>query len=528
MIINFFCNLIENNTYDVNILTKIILSPPNDIKVYDYQHTTVRLSDVSIYLDYINPIALYNSKINILISNNHKRLKNINSYMHLIHYVFCKTNDTEEYFHEIIQMNSIKSKIKNIGWSSFDRYKTPISNNKIFYTIVNNNNYENVSKIADSWLSTIPKLQIYCYLNKNDSRVLDLVTMPNVDLYLGEQPYGTIYIHADSDDYPINLLEASSMGHLIIAPNKKPYNDWDLTIFYDNSNDKVEKIFNLDNIEFMKKSENSRDFFLKNQKLFLNNFEKTLIKIFEKHFSNESISDNNSSKVENSVSINPLISIITLTYNREHLFKIQLYIQSKLTYTNIEWIIVDDSANNTIELLVKNYKNTHYIKLEERHTIGAKRNIGVEKSKGDYILFMDDDDFYPANVIENRLKTIGNYNCSYCSVIPCYDIYRKNSFINCPNIFDAYYNRISEATLFFKKQFWFKRRFTEDSSLGEGIEFIKGRYQECIEVDWMGCIISLIHGSNVSQKKQPSQEPNGCHFINDEFGMSEEFLNIIN
>ena len=64
MIINFFCNLIENNTYDVNILTKIILSPPNDIKVYDYQHTTVRLSDVSIYLDYINPIALYNSKIN--------------------------------------------------------------------------------------------------------------------------------------------------------------------------------------------------------------------------------------------------------------------------------------------------------------------------------------------------------------------------------------------------------------------------------------------------------------------------------
>ena len=526
MIINFFCNLIENNTYDVTILSKIIISPPNDIKVYDYQHTTVRNSDVAIHIDYVNPIALYNSKINILISNNHNRLKNINAYLHLIHYVFCKTNDTEEYFYEITQKSDIKPKIKNIGWSSFDRYKTVISNNKIFYTIINNNNYENVKIIADSWLSSTPKLQIYCFLNKNDSRVLDLVTIPNVDLYLGEQPNGTIYIHGDSSDYPVILLEASSLGHLIIAPNKKPYNDWDLTAFYDILDVQVEKILNLDSKEFKKKSDSSRDFFLKNQKLFLKHFEKTLIQIFEKHFSNNAlIPDKLNHPLENP---NPFISIITLTYNREHLFKIQLYIQSKLTYKNIEWIIVDDSINNNIKSLIKNYKNTHYIKLDDRHTIGAKRNIGVQESKGDYILFMDDDDFYPANVIENRLKTIGKYSCSYCSAIACYDIYRKNSFINCPNIFDAYYNRVSEATLFFKKQFWVKRRFTEDGRLGEGIEFIKGRYQECIEVDWIGCIISLIHGSNVSQKKQPTQEPNGCHFINDDYGLTEEFLNIIN
>ena len=36
-------------------------------------------------------------------------------------------------------------------------------------------------------------------------------------------------------------------------------------------------------------------------------------------------------------------------------FKIQLYIQSKLSYKNIEWIIVDDSINNNIKSLIKNY-----------------------------------------------------------------------------------------------------------------------------------------------------------------------------
>ena len=524
MIINFFCNLIENNTYDVNILSKIILSPPNDIKVYDYQHSTIRMSDVSIYLDYINPIALHNAKINILITDNHHRLKNINSYLHLIHYVFCKTDDTEDYFYEIIQNISIKPKIKNIGWSSFDRFKSNPPNKKIFYTIVNNSNYETIKNIADSWLSSIPKLQIYCYLNKNDTRVLDLVTIPNVDLYLVEQAEGTIYVHSISSEYPIHLLEALSKGHLVMAPNKKPYNDWDLILYQNDLNNKVINICNLDEKEFIEKSNKSRDFFLKNQKVFMNNFQKTLIKIFEKHFSNNTIvPDKNIEQIKD-----PLISIITLTYNREHLFKIQLYVQSKLTYKNIEWIIVDDSINNNVEALIKNHKNTYYIKLDTRHTIGAKRNIGIEKAKGDYILFMDDDDYYPANVIENRLKTIKNYECSYCSIIPCYDIYRKNSFINCPNIYDNYYNRISEATLFFKKKFWFKRRFTEEGNLGEGIEFIKGRYEECIEIDWIGCIISLIHGNNVSRKKQPLQEPNGCHFLNDEYGLTEEFLNIIN
>jgi hypothetical protein len=523
MIINFFCNLIENNTYDVSILTKIILSPPNDIKVYDYQHTTIRNSDVSIYLDYINPIALYNSKVNILISNVHKKLSTIDSYLHLIHYIFCKTDDTEEYFYEIIQNIDVKPKIKNIGWTSFDKYKTTTSNSKIFYTTLNNNNYEKVKNIADSWLSTLPKLQIYCYLSKNDVRVLDLVTISNIDLYMGENPNGTIYIHTETDDYPYILFESSSMGHIVIAPNLKPYNNWDLSIFYNNDdlNNKVQKIYDLDNIEFKKKSDNSRAFFLKYQKSFLNNFEKTLIKIFEKHFSTDELNENKILDIET-----PLVSIITLTYNREHLFKIPLYIQSKLTYKNIEWIIVDDSLNSNIQTLLK--KNTHYIKLEERHTIGAKRNIGVEKATGQYIMFMDDDDFYPPNVIENRLKTIGRYECSYCSSIACYDIYRKNSFINCPNIFETYYNRVSEATLFFKKQFWYKKRFIEDGSLGEGREFIKGRYQQCIELDWKGCIISLIHGSNVSQKKQPLQDPNGCHFLNDEWGMTEEFLNIIN
>ena len=45
---------------------------------------------------------------------------------------------------------------------------------------------------------------------------------------MGEHPNGTIYIHAETDDYPYILFESSSMGHLVIAPNIKPYNNSEL------------------------------------------------------------------------------------------------------------------------------------------------------------------------------------------------------------------------------------------------------------------------------------------------------------
>ena len=80
------------------------------------------------------------------------------------------------------------------------------------------------------------------------------------------------------------------------------------------------------------------------------------------------------------------------------------------------------------------------------------------------IVCMDDDDFYPANVIERRLATIGNAECSYASTIACYNLFKRVSFINSPNVYDLPHKRVSEATLFFKRSFWDERGFGVDMS----------------------------------------------------------------
>jgi hypothetical protein len=234
-----------------------------------------------------------------------------------------------------------------------------------------------------------------------------------------------------------------------------------------------------------------------------------------------------------------LVSVITPTFQRENLFFIAINNWKRWTYKNKEWIIIDDGlcarddpksifnqlkADEQLSQQLVNGVIT-YIRLEKKTPIGEKRNIGCRKARGIYIMCADDDDYYPSNVIESRLVDIHSnaYACTFASTIACYDIHANVSFINSPNIYDPPHERVSEATLFFKHTFWDAKQFPEDVFRGEGDSFIQGRYTQCREIDWMPIIVSLLHGTNISQKTQPLKEANGCHFK-----MDAEFIQQLN
>ena len=44
-----------------------------------------------------------------------------------------------------------------------------------------------------------------------------------------------------------------------------------------------------------------------------------------------------------------------------------------------------------------------YVPLKKKRTVGAKRNIGVEKATADIVLMMDDDDHYPETSFRRRV-----------------------------------------------------------------------------------------------------------------------------
>ena len=102
-----------------------------------------------------------------------------------------------------------------------------------------------------------------------------------------------------------------------------------------------------------------------------------------------------------------LISIIVPVYNVEQYIKRCLDSISRQTYKKIEIIIIDDGSKDAsadiCERCAMADSRIIFIK-KENEGAGYTRNIGIDVAKGDYIFFVDSDDYIMPNCIERLLK----------------------------------------------------------------------------------------------------------------------------
>lgn len=105
----------------------------------------------------------------------------------------------------------------------------------------------------------------------------------------------------------------------------------------------------------------------------------------------------------------PLVSIIIPTFNRAHLIGETLDSVLAQTYTNWECIVVDDGSTDETEEQIKLYNSQDsrilFIK-RNRSPKGAPtcRNIGLENAKGEYLIYLDSDDYLITHCIEQRVN----------------------------------------------------------------------------------------------------------------------------
>lgn len=97
------------------------------------------------------------------------------------------------------------------------------------------------------------------------------------------------------------------------------------------------------------------------------------------------------------------ISVIMLTYNREKL--VSRAIESILlqTYKNFEFIVVDNGSSDNSGKIADEYAekdNRIRVIHRERGNIGSGRNTGLDAAGGDYITFIDDDDWVESDFLE--------------------------------------------------------------------------------------------------------------------------------
>lgn len=108
------------------------------------------------------------------------------------------------------------------------------------------------------------------------------------------------------------------------------------------------------------------------------------------------------------------VSILVPVYNVE--LSLDKCIQSilKQTYKNFELILVDDgSTDNSLSMCYEYAEKDKRIKIikKESHTcLSDVRNVGIENATGEYIMFVDSDDYVCETFVEDMVEAIENKN----------------------------------------------------------------------------------------------------------------------
>ena len=128
--------------------------------------------------------------------------------------------------------------------------------------------------------------------------------------------------------------------------------------------------------------------------------------------------------------VNELVSIITPVYNNSEFIKQTIESVQKQTYKNWEMIIVDDcSTDRTPELIKKISKKDDrikYIKLENNSGAAIARNKALSESRGRFIAYLDADDLWKKNKIQNQIDFMLAHDYAFvCSNYEKIDINNK-------------------------------------------------------------------------------------------------------
>lgn len=105
------------------------------------------------------------------------------------------------------------------------------------------------------------------------------------------------------------------------------------------------------------------------------------------------------------------VSVIIPTYNKRDKIKFAINSALNQTYENIEILIIDDgSQDGTKEYVQKFHDERISYFYKKNGGLSDARNYGIKKSTGDYLLFLDSDDFLEENTIKYLMDLMCEYN----------------------------------------------------------------------------------------------------------------------
>jgi hypothetical protein len=210
---------------------------------------------------------------------------------------------------------------------------------------------------------------------------------------------------------------------------------------------------------------------------------------------------NDKKNVKPSTTQLPFVSICTPTFNRRPFIPIMIECFNHQTYPKdrMEWIIIDDGTDKIGDML-SGIPQIKYFSYDTKMTLGKKRNLMHEKSKGDILVYMDDDDYYPPERVSHAVETLLKNPHALCAGSSEMYIFFKH--VQKMYQFGPYGpNHATAATFAFHRKLLNMTKYDENASLAEEKSFLRDYTVPFVQLDPMKSILVFSHVHNSFDKK---------------------------
>lgn len=228
---------------------------------------------------------------------------------------------------------------------------------------------------------------------------------------------------------------------------------------------------------------------------------------------------------------NILVSIIVPVYNGEKYIKNCIDRIKEQTYKNIELIIINDgSTDNTEEIIKKyNFNNLKHIIINKKNSgVSDSRNLGIKKSTGKYITFLDVDDELTSDAISYYMRIITVNKCDAVRgnyVLKYKDKFKRNKEKNKEKLYAQFEMKNLRLNLYrgnfngFGCLFFIKRKllidnniyFPKEMSFMEDFVFISNLFKYAKSVFFSSKIMYLYIQNNDSASHSTNIDKRLCN-----------------
>ena len=470
----------ESSLTDANILVFLFRKIKHNIepKFVDFNNFKCENASINIFIGVVNPLLTYYAKTNVLLfDDSFFKRTNMHTLKH-IDYIFTKTSEITR----LLQDSVSKSKLFNIGWRSSDLNLSSQSRdyNKMLLFCYDKTQSHLYRKIIRAWNDdertkdsgvTLHVINFnLAQMKESDITNNTIIVEKNISQENFEtlfNKYGTHICLEEHFHFSHYLNQSMLCKSLVIVPNYtvREFADGDYAFYVEGTKTKhkqllgekfvfdaaslISRVLEISRLgDELKESlgYKSRNDALKYQSRSDHVFKEEFTRIIKETIGKAKPQNHLNRKPVKDSEL-PTVSVVTLTHNRKKFFRLAIFNFNQIDYPRdkLEWIIYDTSnKENQVEDLLptedkRNKYNMKYFKSECLESIGESRNFAMKHCSNDIIVLFDDDDYYPAESVKNRVTPFiddSSLNIVACSALGTFEINKYVSFVDYPDVFE--------------------------------------------------------------------------------------------